>query len=83
MGVTIYFLIISYSLVAGVLMAVIMVGFNLQEDCGLSFLNPNVLYKTGKVNWFGAYFLGILFNLIFTPCAVFYWIYKLCTVGRR
>ena len=80
----IYFVWFLYALVLGMLAAFIIVGFDLSaENCGLSFLNPSVLYKTGKVNRFGAYFLGILFNLIFTPCAVFYWIYKLCTVGRR
>jgi hypothetical protein len=46
-------------------------------------MNPNVLYSTGKVNWFGAYFLGILFSIIFLPVAICYWLYKLCTVGRR
>ena len=77
------FFIFLHSFFAGILGAVIMVIFELPEHCGLSFLNPNNLYETGKVNWFGAYFLGILLSLIFAHYALMYWIYKLCTVGRR
>ena len=65
MGVIIYFCMISYLLGSGTLAAFIIIGFNLSESYGLSFLNPSVLYKTGKVNWFGAYFLGVLFSIIF------------------
>lgn len=83
MGPMIYFYIISYLLGSGMLAACIMIGFNLSESYGLSFLNPNVLYKTGEVNWFGAYFLGVLFSIIFLPMAMIYWLYKLCTVGRK
>lgn len=73
----------GYAFLLGMILAIGSEFFNLPEGFGLSFLNPKVLYEAVKVNWFGAYFLGILFNLIFAPFAVFYWIYKLCTVGRR
>ena len=56
-------------------------------DCfaslGLSFLNPIVLYNSIKVNWFGTSLLSIAFNLMLPSAAVFYWIYKICTVGRK
>ena len=59
----------------------------LTSDCfanvGLSFFNPIVLYNNIKVNWFGASFLAIVFNLMLPSAAVFYWIYKICTVGRK
>lgn len=50
---------------------------------GVEFVNPSVLYEKFKVNWFGAFFLAILFNLLILPIAIVYWIYKLCTVGRN
>lgn len=50
---------------------------------GLSFFNPVVFYNNIKVNWFGAWLLAIVFNLMLPSAAVFYWIYKICTVGRK
>ena len=54
----------------------------LSKSRGLEFLNPLYLYSKWKVNWFGASFLALIFNLLTLPVAIFYWIYKLCTVGR-
>ena len=76
-------LLMVYALVAGALAAFIFIAFNLGDEIGLAFMNPNVLYNTGKVNWFGAYFLAIIFSIIFLPVAIVYWFYKLYTVGRR
>ena len=50
---------------------------------GLEFVNPIWLYKEYKVNWFGAGFIGILLTVLTLPYSIFYWIYKLCTVGRK
>lgn len=50
---------------------------------GLEFVNPIYLYKKYKVNWFGAVLITILFNILCLPFACCYWIYKLCTVGRK
>ena len=83
MGFMICFYIFCYIFSLGMLSAFIVICFNLPEGYGLSFLNPNVLYKTGKVNRFGAYFLGVLFSIILLPVAIVYWLYKLCTIGRR
>lgn len=45
--------------------------------------NPFVIYKTIKVNWFGAWFLATV-SFICTPfIAIIFYVYKLCTVGRR
>ena len=59
----IFFLVFfTYCLIAGGLAAVIFVVFCLPEEYGLAFMNPQVLHRTGKVNWFGAYFLGAIFS---------------------
>ena len=48
-----------------------------------TLFNPNRIYKSVKVNRFGAYFLAIVAIICITPIALIFWIYKLCTVGRR
>ena len=48
-----------------------------------SFVNPLIIYKNIKVNWFGTVVLTIVLNIVFVTAAVPYWIYKLCTCGRR
>lgn len=50
---------------------------------GLEFVNPTWLYKRYKINWFGAIFIAILFNILCFPFSICYWFYKLCTVGRK
>ena len=47
------------------------------------FFNPYKIYKVVKVNWFGAWFLSVLAFLSITPIALIFYIYKLCTIGRR
>lgn len=57
-----------------------------EDDDGISwevFFNPCKIYKTVKVNWFGAWLLSIFAFLVFTPIALIFYIYKLCTIGRR
>lgn len=48
-----------------------------------TLFNPNEIYKSVKVNRFGAYFLAIVAIICITPVALVFWIYKLCTVGRK
>lgn len=50
---------------------------------GVAWLNPVWLYKTIKVNWFGATLIALIGTIAFPLYAFFYWIYKLCTVGRK
>ena len=50
---------------------------------GLEYVNPIWIYKRYRVNYFGAAILCILYNLICPIGSICYWIYKLCTVGRR
>ena len=60
-----------------------------------SIFNPIRNYKEWKnMNWFGVGVITLLLNVIFIPCALFYWmikiieflcccIYFLFTVGRK
>lgn len=50
---------------------------------GFEFVNPNWIYRNYKVNRFGSIFLSILFSLFCPIGTIVYWIYKLCTVGRK
>lgn len=54
---------------------------------GIEFLNPLHIYKHNRVNWFGAFMVAILYNLICPGMSVYYWvckfIYFICTVGRK
>lgn len=50
---------------------------------GFEFLNPIIIYNTIKVNIFGTILITILLNTILAPYALCYWVYKVCTVGRK
>jgi hypothetical protein len=71
----IYFLITFFSLCT--------IESNSKWISGFNFLNPVEFYKNIKVNLFGAFFVTFIFNALLAPYAIIYWIYKLCTVGRR
>ena len=47
------------------------------------FFDPVVRYNTEEFNLFGVIAITILLNIAFAPMAIVFWIYKLCTVGRR
>lgn len=50
---------------------------------GLQWVNPIVIYNNVPVNWFGCIGLTILAHIAAGPWVVFYWFYKLFTVGRK
>ena len=50
---------------------------------GFEFVNPIWLYKKYKVNRFGSILIALLFNILCFPFSICYWLYKLCTVGRK
>lgn len=52
-------------------------------DNGFAWVNPLFIYRHAKVNWFGATFLALIANASIPCYAIIYWIYKLCTVGRK
>lgn len=47
-----------------------------------NLLNPITIYRRGKVNKFGAALAFIFHNLCLAPHALWFWVYKACTVGR-
>ena len=51
---------------------------------GWELCNPYWAYRYYKrVNWFGVTLLSLLFTALCPIGAACYWLYKLCTVGRR
>ena len=50
---------------------------------GFEVLNPKIIYYNVKVNWFGCFWLTLLFNLLCPIITICYWFYKLCTIGRK
>lgn len=50
---------------------------------GFEFVNPNWIYRNYRVNRFGSIFLSTLYGLLCPIGTIIYWIYKLCTVGRK
>lgn len=71
---------ILLTLLSGVIMCFI---GGVTSSEGLEFVNPIWLYKKYKVNWFGAILIAISFNILCLPFACCYWLYKLCTIGRK
>lgn len=59
------------------------IGGVLSEFDNFSFMNPIKIYKTYKVNYFGAAIICIIYNLLCPIGSIGYWFYKLCTVGRK
>ena len=53
------------------------------ETNGFEYVNPFWIYKNIEVNIFGVIIFMIIFNVFTYPTAILYWLYKLCTVGRK
>ena len=80
--VTIYE-ILALDMFLNVMALIVTIGTEAYGGIGFAWLNPIFIYNKTKVNWFGAALLATLGNIVFLPYALFYWLYKLCTVGRR
>ena len=50
---------------------------------GFEYVNPCFIHKHNKVNWFGAVVVCVVYSLVFPIGTLGYWVYKLCTVGRK
>ena len=48
-----------------------------------SFMNPIKIYRTYRVNYFGAALICIIYNLLCPIGSIGYWFYKICTFGRK
>jgi hypothetical protein len=54
------------------------------RDCeGFEYVNPIWIYQHYRVNIFGCVLLTVVYNLLCPIGSIIYWLYKLCTVGRR
>lgn len=62
---------------------IILVSLENGDTVGLQWINPIVIYDNVSVNWFGCIVLTILAHIVAGPWTIFYWFYKLCTVGRK
>ena len=55
-------------------------------SCGIKeldkLLNPFAIYRRGKLNKFGTILATIFHNIFFFPHALWFWVYKACTVGK-
>jgi hypothetical protein len=47
------------------------------------YINPYYVYKTRNINWIGCAILTLLGNALLPLVSVCYWIYFICTVGRK
>lgn len=59
------------------------IGGVLSKFDDFSFMNPIKIYKTYKVNYFGAALICIIYNLLCPIASIGYWFYKICTFGRK
>lgn len=50
---------------------------------GIEFVNPLEIYERTNVNWFGAILLAMIYGVMCPIATLIYWLYKLCTVGRK
>ena len=71
----------GYIIITAILSLILM--FASYFEIGLQWINPIVIYNNVPVNWFGCIVLTILAHIAAGPWVVFYWFYKLCTVGRK
>ena len=56
---------------------------DLNEKFFNELFNPITIYKNHEVNYFGAFLITLFSNGFLFGFAIFYWFYKLCTVGRK
>ena len=70
-------LILAYIFLNGIFL------FNLSVEYMETSFNPIRVYKEDNANWLGCIILVLLAHILFLPIAIIYWIYKLCTVGRK
>lgn len=77
-----YWILLTLYGIVTALMMIVGAGNN-ELDSIENFINPINVYRLNKVNVFGCILLTILGNIMFPYYAIWYWFYKLCTVGRK
>lgn len=76
---TIFFLVIWNG--CGGIILILLDVLNKFDD--FSYVNPIKIYKTYRVNYFGAALICIIYNLLCPIGSIGYWFYKICTIGRK
>ena len=78
-----------FELLLGGLIAANIIG-GLVFFCGVTdgldweeLFNPFVIFQKNKVNWFGAWLIAAVSFICMMPFALCFYIYKLCTIGRK
>ena len=74
-------IIAGYVIITTILPLILMFGSGF--EVGLQWVNPIIIYDNVPVNWFGCIVLTVLAHIAAGPWVIFYWFYKLCTVGRK
>lgn len=74
-------IIAGYIIITTIMPLILM--FESEFKIGFQWVNPIIIYDNVPVNWFGCIVLTILAHIAAGPWVVFYWCYKLCTVGRK
>ena len=54
-----------------------------QEEAFFDFFNPRWIYTHIRVNIVGCILLTIFAHILSPIVAIGYWIYKMCTIGRK
>jgi hypothetical protein len=80
---TIIWISILWSILGFVLLLFSAMEGGILDAQGFEFVNPVYIYKNCRVNAFGAILVAFLLSLICPIGTICYWIYKLCTVGRK
>lgn len=75
------YLLILWSLLG--LAALVTITYSRESHVPEEFLNPVHIYRYTSVNWFGCILLTLFYNLLCPMLSVGYWLYKLCTIGRK
>lgn len=70
--------------IAGIFIYFIIVWNTILEWNDFECFNPIRNYKQWKnLNWFGVALGTIFLNLFYFPISITYWLWKLCTIGRK
>lgn len=79
--IELYRAVLAWQFIGGILLFAISVHLNTN---GFELVNPYWChYYHTSLNWFGAIVASLFYTTLCPIAAIGYWLYKLCTVGRR
>lgn len=83
MWIMICYYIALWHFVGFVILSLLAVTTSLGNVHGFPCFNPKWLHDKYPLNWFGAVLCAIGLNICCPIISICYWLYKLCTVGRK